>query len=50
VQVNLAVDGAISIRSTNWDRRAFAAELNSMREAMPMTDSLTDELRREARY
>ena len=50
VQVNFTVDGGISIRAAKWDRRAFAAELNSMREAMPMTDSVTDELRRGARY
>jgi antitoxin MazE len=50
VQVNLTVDGGISIRAAKWDRRAFADELKLMREAMPMTDSVIEEPRRGARY
>ncbi|AQV92541.1 MazF family transcriptional regulator [Cupriavidus necator] len=50
VRANLTVDGGISIRVTRWDRNAFAQELASMREAMPMTESVIEELRRTARY
>ncbi|KAK43853.1 AbrB/MazE/SpoVT family DNA-binding domain-containing protein [Caballeronia sp. LZ029] len=50
VQVNLTVDGGICLRAAKWDRRAFAEELAETRDAMPMTDSVIDELRRGARY
>ena len=50
VQVNLTVDGGISIHATKWDRRAFALELEKTRESMPMTESVMEELRRGARY
>lgn len=50
VQANLTVDGGISIRATKWDRNAFAQELESTREAMPMTESVMEELRQGARY
>jgi antitoxin MazE len=50
VQAHLTVDGGLSIRIVKWDRNAFAAELESMREAMPMTVSSAEVLRREARY
>ncbi|WER49963.1 AbrB/MazE/SpoVT family DNA-binding domain-containing protein [Cupriavidus sp. WKF15] len=50
VQANLTVDGGICIRKVKWDRRAFARELETMREVMPMTQAVTEELRRGARY
>lgn len=50
VQVSLTVDGGISIRTMKWDRSAFARELASMRDAMPMTRSVMEELRHGARY
>ena len=50
VQTSLTVDGGISIRAAKWDRNAFAQELASMRDAMPKTESVTEELRRGARY
>lgn len=50
VQANLTVDGGISIRAAKWDRGAFAQELESTREEMPMTESVIEELRRGARY
>ncbi|MGF6530357.1 MULTISPECIES: AbrB/MazE/SpoVT family DNA-binding domain-containing protein [unclassified Paraburkholderia] len=50
VQVNLTVDGGISIHAAKWDRRAFALELEKTRESMPMTESVMEELRRGARY
>lgn len=50
VQANLTVDGGVSIRAAKWDRGAFAQELEKMREAMPMTQPVTEALRRGARY
>nr|WP_302674768.1 AbrB/MazE/SpoVT family DNA-binding domain-containing protein [Trinickia violacea] len=50
VQANLTVDGGISIRAAKWDRKAFAQELESTREAMPITESVMKELRHGARY
>lgn len=50
VQANLTVDGGISIRGAKWDRNAFAQELASTRESMPMTESVMEELRHGARY
>ncbi len=49
-QVNLTVDGGMSIRAAKWDRGAFAQELEKMRESMPVTESVMEELRRGARY
>ena len=40
-------------RRSTWaafDRRAFAAELAAARDTMPMTESVIEELRRNARY
>jgi antitoxin MazE len=50
VQVELTIDGGISIRAAKWDRSAFAQELETARESMPVTESVTEELRRGARY
>lgn len=50
VQVTLTADGGISVRAAKWDRNAFARELEAIREAMPMTESVVEELRRGARY
>ncbi len=50
VQVNLTVDGGLSLRASKWDRAAFAQQLESARESMPMTESVMDELRHGARY
>lgn len=50
VQLRLTVDGSLSVRAAKWDRKAFAEELRSIQEAMPMTESVVEELRRRARY
>lgn len=50
VELSLTVDGGICIRAARWDRRAFSRELETTRAEMPMTESVMDELRREARY
>jgi antitoxin MazE len=50
VDAQLTVDGTLSIRPASWDRKAFALELTEARDAMPMSDSVIDELRSGARY
>jgi antitoxin MazE len=50
VEAQLTVDGSLSIRSARWDRKAFALELAAARSAMPMRESVMDEVRGEARY
>ncbi|WP_043357404.1 AbrB/MazE/SpoVT family DNA-binding domain-containing protein [Cupriavidus basilensis] len=50
VSAALTVDGGISIRPLKWDRATFAQGLERPREAMRMTQSVTEELRRGARY
>ena len=50
VQASLTVDGGICLRPGKWDRRSFVEELAKTRDAMPMTESVMDELRRGARY
>jgi len=50
METNLTVDGGLCVRKNPWDRRAFARELNQLRDAMPMTAPVTTELRRRGRY
>ena len=50
VQAQITVDGTLSIRPAQWDRKAFALELNEARSAMPISESVMKELRRAARY
>jgi antitoxin MazE len=50
VDARITVDGALSIRPSNWSRAAFASEVDSAREAMPFGASVMDELRGTARY
>ena len=50
MQASLAVDGSLNLRTSKWDRKAFAAELAELRAQMPMGESVIDELRRGARY
>ena len=50
VEASLTIDGGISIRAAKWNRKAFACELQKSREAIPMGESVMEELRREARY
>jgi antitoxin MazE len=50
VEAQLTVDGTLSIRPAQWNRRAFAAELTDSRSAMPMSESVIQGLRRAARY
>lgn len=50
VQVSLAEDSALTIRTEPWDRRAFSEELAKARDSMKISDSVMAELRSEARY
>lgn len=50
VEAQLTVDGGLTIRPAGWSRRAFAAELDVGRAALPMGTSVMDELRQSARY
>jgi antitoxin MazE len=50
VEVQLTVDGSLSIRPAHWNRKAFALELTEARGAMPMSESVMEDLRSGARY
>jgi antitoxin MazE len=50
VEAQLTLDGSLSIRPAQWNRKAFALELTEARGAMPMSDSVMQELRNAARY
>jgi antitoxin MazE len=50
VDAQLSVDGSLSIRPAQWDRKAFARELAESRQSMPMSESVMKELRSETRY
>lgn len=50
VEAQITVDGSLSIRPAQWDRKAFALELSEARRTMPMTESVMEELRSGARY
>jgi antitoxin MazE len=50
VEAQITVDGSLSIRPAQWDRKAFALELNEARGTMPMSESVMEEARSGARY
>lgn len=50
VEARLTADGTLSLRPEAWSRSGFAAELDLARDAVPMGNSVIDELRRESRY
>lgn len=50
LDAQLTLDGALTIRPAGWSRRAFAAELDTARGALPVGASVMDELRQAARY
>lgn len=50
VEAQITVDGSLSIRPAQWDRKAFALELNDARSTMTMSESVMEELRSRARY
>jgi antitoxin MazE len=50
VEAQLTADGNLSIRAAQWDRKVFARELAEARAAMPVGDSVMNEVRAGARY
>lgn len=50
VEAQLTVDGSLSIRPAQWNRRAFALELTEARSAMPMSEPVMEAMRGGARY
>jgi antitoxin MazE len=50
VKAQLTVDGALSIRLAQWNRKAFSLELTEARSAMPMSAPVMEEVRSGARY
>lgn len=50
VEAQLTVDGALSIRPAQWDRKAFSLELTEARNTMPMSAPVMDEVRSGSRY
>ena len=50
VEAHLTVDGSLSIRPAQWNRKAFALELSEARGSMPVGESVMEELRSGARY
>ena len=50
LDAQLTVDGGLTIRPAHWSRAAFVGELEQTRSAMPVGQSVIEELRRGARY
>lgn len=50
VQAGMTLDGGMTIRAAHWSRKSFAERLSQVRDAMPMGESVIDELRQTARY
>lgn len=50
VEAQFTVDGSLSIRPAQWDRKAFALELAEARNAMPVSEPVMEEVRSGARY
>ena len=50
VEACLTIDGGLTIRPATWDRKAFARELTAARGAMPMGQSVMDEVRHGGAY
>ncbi len=50
VEACLTADGGLTIRPATWNRKALSQKLTAAREAMPMGQSVMDEVRRGGRY
>jgi antitoxin MazE len=50
VEGSLTADGGLTIRAKAWDRKAFSKEISTGRDAMPIGQSVMDELRRGGSY
>lgn len=50
-EARLGADGALNLKpSARWNRKAFAAEMVSNNQSLPMGTSVMEQLRQEARY
>ena len=50
VEAQLTVDGTLSIRPAQWNRKAFSLELTAARSTMPMSAPVMEVVRSSARY
>jgi antitoxin MazE len=50
VKAQLTTTGSLVIQPATWSRRNFAAELAQARQRLPLSQSVVEQLRREARY
>lgn len=50
VEAHLTVDGTLSIRPAQWNRKTFAIELSEARNTIRMSAPVMDEVRNSARY
>ncbi len=50
LQVHVGTDGALNMRPTKWSRQSFAKELARTNAALPMSPSVMEQLRSQARY
>lgn len=50
VEISMTVDGGFTVRPSKWNRKAFSAEIKAMCDAMPIGESVIQEMRRGARY
>ena len=50
VQAQLGIDGTLSIRPAQWNRKAFANELTEARNDMPVGESVMAQVRSDAGY
>lgn len=50
VHAEVLANGALAIRTENWSRAAFAAELRAAHAEMPSGTAVVEQMRRDARY
>ena len=50
VEASLTADGGLSIRSTRWNRKAFAQEIMEACQGIPMGTPVIEDMRRGERY
>jgi antitoxin MazE len=50
LSATLGADGALNLRPVHWSRQDFAQELARDSQALPMANSVIEQLRNEARY
>ena len=49
-EAQLTIDGTLSIRPAQWNRKAFAIELTEVRSVMPVSESVIQQVRSGSRY